>query len=448
MPDAVSRTDSPFTHCAIYTRQSVARGEHGDFTSCEAQRAACEAFVRSRRLQGWRVLPERFDDVGYSGATLDRPALLRLLDAVTEGHLDRVVTHRFDRLTRNLRHWTELAEFFERAGTELTVVTGDSHDLGAAMSSFVRNILAVFAEFERELIGERLRESRATRAGRGLRSSGRVPFGYQADPATRQLEPHPVEAEIVRDLFRLAAEGETAAAIARWANERGICTKANRKRAGGRWTGRTMLQLLRNPLYLGQRRWQGAVVPGAHPALVEVQLVERAHQKIAARRTRSPTSRGKVPLPDLDPYMLRSLLRCGGCGGSMTPSASRAVTIATADQVPRYYRCRGSAARPPCRPPVQVAARVVEQEVVRQLRKPCSFAGAPLDARAVLVTLDGLWSQFDRGATTLFVRRFVASATWQPRDRVLEARLDEEALSYHAVDLAEIRRRARERSES
>ena len=263
-------TERPLVRCAIYTRQSVAR--ETDLTSCEVQRELCEAFIGSMQYEGWTCLAARFDDLGVSGGTLDRPALRRLVKAIAAGHVDHVVVHRFDRLTRSLRDWIVVRELFDGAGVELTAVASGHAGQGSVLTGFINNVLASFGEFERDLFGERLRESRAARRARGLRSSGRVPFGYQANPATRQLEVHLVEAEIVREFFRRTAAGENAEAIARWANNQGITTKANGKRKGGRWSGRTVIQLIRSPLYFGKVLSGPAFVHGVQPAIVDEEL--------------------------------------------------------------------------------------------------------------------------------------------------------------------------------
>lgn len=417
------RLDRPNVRCAIYTRQSVARGD--DFTSCDAQREACEAFVGSMYYEGWECIEERFDDLGISGGSVERPALRRLFDAILAGRLDAVVVHRFDRLTRSVRDWVRLQELFEDSGVELIVVTG-GHGIGSSpLRGLMNNVLAAFGELEREIIGERLRESRAARRARGMRSAGRVPFGYQANVTTRQLEPHPEEAEIVREFFHRAANGESGAAIARWANERGIRTKSNRKREGGRWSGRTVLQILRSPLYVGQRLAGPILVPGVHPALVDDETARTAGDAIAARRTRSPRLRGPILSIDRDPFMLRGVLLCGGCGGPMTTSASKPVTIETRDQVPRYYRCRGSAERPACRPHIQIAARVVENAVLTTLRCTAGPDGAHPSAQRVLIGLRPYWAKLAPGETNEWVRLLVWAATWHHAQCRLDVDLDD-----------------------
>jgi len=278
------------------------------------------------------------------------------------------------------------------------------------LSGFINNVLASFGEFERDIIGDRLRESRAARRARGLRSSGRVPFGYQANPATRQLDVHLGEAEIVREFFGRAAAGESAEAIARWANEQGIATKANRKREGTRWSGRTILQLIRSPLYFGKVLSGPVFVDGVQPAIVDEELAVAAWETIAKRRTREPSRRSLLPILQ-DPYMLRHVLLCGRCSGPMTTSASQAVTIESAGEVPRYYRCRGSSESPACRPTVQVAAREVEQEVLRQLQDPNSMRDLSPTARRFLEKVAPLWPSLPRGELNYWVRTFVWAAT-------------------------------------
>lgn len=154
-------TERPLTRCAICTRQSVAR--ETDLTSCEVQRELCEVFVGSMQYEGWICLTERFDDVGISGGPLDRPALRRLVKVIGAGQVDHVVVHRFDRLTRNLRDWVVRHDLFDNAAGELTAVASGHDGSGSVLTGFIHNVLAAFGEFERDLIGEPLRESRATR---------------------------------------------------------------------------------------------------------------------------------------------------------------------------------------------------------------------------------------------------------------------------------------------
>jgi len=265
------------TRCAIYTRQSVAR-PNDDFTSCDAQRDMCLVRIRANAFQGWIVLGERFDDFGESGATMDRPALQRLLARVAAREVDRVVVHRLDRLVRSVRDWTEIVATFKRYGTQLTVAAGDLHLGDLAMSDLVLNVLATFAEFEREMIGERLRDARASLRSRGLRNAGRVPFGYTADPLSHQLVVQPEQAPVVKRMFEMAAAGAPPSAIAMWINSNGL---DDRRVLDGRqsWTSRAVLRVLGNRVYLGR---MGAVAD-VHDAIPiwEVLFPQVVHRLVA-----------------------------------------------------------------------------------------------------------------------------------------------------------------------
>lgn len=196
-----------------------------------------------------------------------------------------VVAWKLDRLTRKLEDWARLAEFFEQVGVELTLAGQALDGAGLSVTHFVQHVLASFAEYERELIGDRLRDARAGRRALGLRASGRVPFGYGVDEATRQLVPDAAESAVVREMFERAAHGSSATEIARWLNDAGHTTRGTSRRTGGPWSGRTVLQLLRNPVYLGKRRFGDQLIAAAHPAIVESKLAERSDLAIGARRT-------------------------------------------------------------------------------------------------------------------------------------------------------------------
>jgi site-specific DNA recombinase len=303
--------------CAIYTRQSVARPGGTDFTSCDAQRDACLALVRAHAPEGWIALEGHFDDVGESGATTDRPALTRLLDQIASGGVDCVVVHRLDRLTRSVADWARLAGAFKRRATKLVVVPGDIHLGDLAMSDLVLNVLATFAQFEREIIGERLRDARAGLRRRGLRNAGRVPFGYEADPLSHQLVVQGAEAMVVKRMFEMAASGAPPSAIAMWINDHG---DDNPRVLDGRqpWSPKAVLRVLGNRTYLGRM----GHVDDAHDPIVDEGLFARARAAVEGRRTREPSRR---PQQEGDLFLLRRLLRCVHCDRLMTTSSSRAL---------------------------------------------------------------------------------------------------------------------------
>jgi len=225
-------------------------------SSCQVQFELCASYVRAHRPVGWLLLPDRFDDGGYSGAITDRPALQRLLALVRNREVDRLVIHRLDQLSRSLLGCASLLHDLREYGVGLVIVTAP--ELGCrAQDAFMLNILASFAEFERQVIAGRFAESRARLKARGMRIAGAVPFGYDADLRTKQLVPNIGESAVVRWMFEQAAAGQTPSEIADGANVKGWRTKEHTdrrtgtRRGGNPWTARQVIATLRNPVYLG-----------------------------------------------------------------------------------------------------------------------------------------------------------------------------------------------------
>jgi site-specific DNA recombinase len=325
--------------CAIYTRQSVAHGG-GDpaLASCVLQREKCLDFVRAHERHGWRALDERFDDEGYSGATVERPGLERLIELIAERGVERLVVYRLDRLTRSLGDWVRISAMLQRQDVKLSIVAGALDADSGALARMQLNTLAVFAELEREMIGERLANARALRRANGHRTSGRVPLGYASDPRTRQLVIVEAEANVVRWFFAEAASGARTVELVTRANDLGFAMKSGRR---GSWTGREVLRLLRNPAYAG-RLSDGA--PAVHTPIVSPEQFDWVQEIIAGRQTRPSTASGPVD-GNIDPFILRGLLACGRCGRKMATGTGTRRTRRATTEVPRYYRCRTSSCR-------------------------------------------------------------------------------------------------------
>ncbi len=361
-------TTRRFTACAIYTRQSASSND--DLSSCEIQYRACAAYVQSMRELGWLLVAERFDDDGYSGATLDRPALARLRELVARRQIGIVVVYRMDRLARSLIRSASLLEEFREHDVQLVIVTAP--ELGdAAGDRLMLNILGSFAEFEREMIASRIAESRARLKARGQRIAGAVPFGYATDLRTKQLVPLPEEAEIVKWMFSQSAAGHVPADIAEQANEKGSKTKVKAegryipKFGGNPWTARQVLATLRNPVYTGGFRSGAGTRPGCHEPLITRELFERVGLQLDSRRTRASDA---VSYGDIWP--LKGLILCAVCDRPMTPHTVRHGRITYC-----YYRCRSTAGgRKPCRG--QVSAGQIEAAVCRKIPLP-----KPVDGR-------------------------------------------------------------------
>ncbi len=402
--------DLPLIRCAVYTRQSVVRaGDDPALASCAVQRTLCTEFIRSLAWRGWYPVGEHFDDEGYSGATIERPGLERLIARGQDGDLQRVIVYRLDRLTRKLTDWALLVRVFERFNVGLTVVHGAIDAEAGSLARLQLNLLATFAELERDMTGERLADARAAKKARGERAAGRVPLGYVTEPRTKQLVIAEEEAAIVRWFFTEAGGGKSTADLVTRANVLRLVAK-NGKR--GEWSTRAVLRLLQNPVYAGRRPDGAAAV---HTALVPAELFERVQNAIAARKTRATTTRSKVDERE-DPFLLRGLLICEACGRTMTTSMSTALTKKAAAKAPRYYRCRTDGCDGG-----QVAAADAEGMILDALRRPqWNWPDSAKERLGQLAsTWDALWPQNRRRALAEAFERL----TWRSRSRRLLVRL-------------------------
>lgn len=298
--------DPRWVRCAAYTRQSVKR-QHDDpaVTSCAIQRTHCTEFIRSKTWEYWYPVAERFDDEGESGATLERPGLAKLLQRIVDGDVRRVIVYRVDRLTQKLADLARLAAFFERHGVGLTIVYGNIDAVAGSLAGLQVNLLATFAEWERDIIRERIADMRGAIKARGERSAGRVPLGYRTEGANKQLVIEDKDAVVVRWFFTEAAKGTTTSALV---------AKADKKKLADRkWSSRTVLRLLTNQTCAG-RRPDGA--PGVHAPIIAPELFERVQSLIEGRRTRMPMKRNErgaeeaLELERFAPFTLRGLLTC------------------------------------------------------------------------------------------------------------------------------------------
>ncbi|MBI1218211.1 MAG: recombinase family protein [Rhodobacteraceae bacterium] len=288
--------------CAIYTRKSSEEGLDQSFNSLDAQHEACAAYIASQRHEGWRLLPERYDDGGLSGGTLERPALQRLLAAIAAGRIDMIVVYKIDRLTRALTDFAKLVERFEAARCSFVSVT-QAFNTSTSMGRLTLNVLLSFAQFEREVTAERIRDKIAASKRKGLWMGGLTPLGYDADPdpSIRGLVVNPAEAETVRRLFALYDDLGCLRKVEDEADRLGFRSKlrhfsTGRSRGGARLTRGMIHHLLTNPVYLGRIRHKDRVWPGRHAAIVDEALWERVQAKLQAAavraRGRSRTSTG------------------------------------------------------------------------------------------------------------------------------------------------------------
>jgi site-specific DNA recombinase len=265
--------------CAIYTRKSTEHGLELEFNSLDAQRDACEAYIKSQAFEGWRVLPKRYDDAAYSGGNLDRPALQKLLKDLEAGLVDVVVLYKIDRLTRSLMDFAKLVELFDAKDVSFVAVT-QQFNTTTSMGRLTLNVLLSFAQFERELASERVRDKLAASRKKGKWTGGSVPLGY--DCRAKRLVVNPVEAKTVRLIFDRYLALRSFQKLIAELDAKGIVTKqrpnAGKIVGGIRFTYGPLAYLLKNRTYLGETGHDGRWYPGEQAPIVERDTFERVQE--------------------------------------------------------------------------------------------------------------------------------------------------------------------------
>ena len=354
---------TPKVRCAIYTRKSTEEGLDQEFNSLDAQREAAESYIASQRHEGWVTLPNRYDDGGYSGGTIERPALQRLLQDIENRRVDTVVVYKVDRLSRSLLDFTRIVETFERQGVTFVSVT-QQFNRTTSMGRLTLNILLSFAQFEREIIGERIRDKVAAAKRKGKYTGGMPVLGYDVDRVVKKLVVNPTEAQLVRHIFKRFAQTQSATLLATELNNQGHLTKSwttvkGAVRPGLPWHKMHLYRLFNNRLYIGEIVHHDQHYPGEHEAIVprdlfdEVQTILEENCRVRGNKARART-----------PALLKGLIKCGYCGGAMGPTFTK-----KDGKTYRYYVCIHATKRGWDSCPVKsVAAGEIEGVVMAQLR--------------------------------------------------------------------------------
>jgi len=316
--------------CAVYTRKSSEEGLEQEFNSLHAQREAALAYIASQKSEGWIALHDHYDDGGISGATLERPALKRLLRDVEAGLVDVIVTYKLDRLSRSLTDFAKLVEVFERHNVTFVSVT-QQFSTTSSMGRLTLNILLSFAQFERELTGERIRDKFLQSRKRGLWMGGWPALGYEVQD--RRLVVVEREAALVRRIFDRFAKTGSALTVARELNGAGEVTKrrqcADGIRGGKPWTKSAVYKALANKIYIGQAVHKGVAYGGEHAAIVDQRAWDKAHAVMAEpAHRRGAATRAQMPA------LLKGLIY-GPNGRPMSPSHTR-----RRGRIYRYYVTR------------------------------------------------------------------------------------------------------------
>jgi site-specific DNA recombinase len=297
--------------CAVYTRKSSEEGLEQDFNSLHAQREACEAFIKSQQSEGWRLVPKAYDDGGISGGTMERPALQQLLTDIGEGKVDVVVVYKVDRLTRSLADFAKMVEVFDAKGISFVAVT-QQFNTTTSMGRLTLNVLLSFAQFEREVTGERIRDKLAASKKKGMWMGGFVPFGYEA--RERKLFINPAEAELVQTIFQRYDVLGNVRSLKKELDERGISRRhwrgnSNRFSRGGLYT------MLRNPIYVGEIPHKDVSYPGLHEAIIERALWDSVQNTLEGQGVHARHKPGRKTAPSFLMGKLRD-----ESGAALTPT--------------------------------------------------------------------------------------------------------------------------------
>jgi site-specific DNA recombinase len=392
----------PIVRCCIYTRKSTEEGLDQDFNSLHAQREAAETYIVSQKHLGWTLVPTHYDDGGFTGANLERPALQQLLEDINNRRVDVIVVQKVDRLSRSLLDFARLVDRFDQHSVSFVSVT-QQFNTTSSLGRLTLNILLSFAQFEREIIGERTRDKMSAARRKGKWVGGMPVLGYDVVPGGGRLIVNEKESRRVQDIFALFAEhrslSSVVAELARrrwktksWTSQNGIA------HAGRDFAKASLRRLLTNAIYAGKVEHRGAIYAGEQPSIVESSVWQEVNTELrAGRRTRTAATR--VPQNAL----LAGPLSCKSCKKPMIPTYT-----AKPGRRYRYYVCRSARQNgwSSC-PTKSVAAGMIEDSVLDQLRTALPDSGT----REQLNVPETLWQSFEQDPA-LLVRALVKEVSY------------------------------------
>lgn len=393
-----------------------------DFNSLDAQRESCEAYIASQKAEGWLLVADRYDDGGFSGGTVERPALKRLLEDVKAGKIDVIVVYKIDRLSRSMLDFLNLVDLFERHGVTFVSVT-QSFNTKDAMGRMALNILVTFAQFERELIGERIRDKVAASRKRGIWMGGWTPLGYVV--RDRKLIIHEADAERVRAIFLRFTHLKSATLLARE-----LVAAGARNRYGHLLDKGVLYKLLNNRVYIGEAVHKGTSYPGEHEAIIGRGLWDQVHAILQeSPRKRANKARAQTPA------LLRGLI-FGPDGAAMSPTHTR-----KSGRLYRYYTSQTAMKRGGLDCPVrQVPAAEIERIVLDQIRRLLQTPEIVVqtwraarrqqqevtenDVRTALVEFDELWNELFPAEQARIVELLVERIDLKPNNLDITLRIE------------------------
>jgi site-specific DNA recombinase len=428
-----NRAKPAVVRCAIYTRKSTEEGLEQDFNSLDAQREAAESFIQSQRHEGWVAVPNLYDDGGYTGANMDRPALQLLLADIARGEVNCVVVYKVDRLTRSLLDFSRIMDVLDRHGATFVAVT-QQFNTTSSLGRLTLNILLSFAQFEREMISERTRDKMSAARKKGKWTGGTPVLGYDIVPGGTALVVNRAEALQVCEIYRLYLELGSPIRILEEIGRRGwrlkaFTTKKGRRAGNGPFNKTTLYNLLTNPIYTGRVRHHGEIYPGEHERIIGDPMWNEVQTRL-----KRDDRRGRHHISDPCGALLKGMVHCASCDVAMTHTWAQK----NGKPLYRYYVC-GKAHRQgwqQCETR-SVSASALEQAVVEQLAGMAEEVSET--ANEVRVALDRAatsWRELTDERRQTFIRTVVRRVRYDGRTGQVTIQFDHDAFREAPTDEA------------
>jgi site-specific DNA recombinase len=418
---SVTRPSPALIRCAIYTRKSTEEGLEQSFNTLDAQRESAEAYILSQKNEGWIAVDDRYDDGGFTGANMERPALQRLLADVEAGKVDCIIVYKYDRLSRSLADFMKLLEVLDRHRVTFVAVT-QPFDTRTSAGRFMVHMLLNFAQFEREMIAERTRDKMRAARRKGKWIGGYPVLGYDVAPKGGALVMNPAEAERVRKIFRLYLRVGGLIAVLEELERRkwrmkAWTTREGIQRGGSRFSKTTLHTLLTNPVYVGRVQFEGRLLAGEQERIVDDVTFDQVQERLQRNG-----SKGERKIRNKHGALLKGLVECASCGSAMIHTYVQKKMTRY-----RYYVCAIAHRRGWNKCPTRsVSAPELEGAVVNQLRNfahdPAILSEVlqriahdrepnpmtdPSDVESTLLRFDPLWEQLTLVEQETFIRTLV-----------------------------------------
>jgi site-specific DNA recombinase len=429
--DMQNRARPAIIRCAIYTRKSTEEGLEQDFNTLDAQREAAESFIRSQKHEGWVAVEKLYDDGGFTGANMERPALKLLLADIAMGEVNCVIVYKVDRLTRSLLDFSRIMDVLDRHGATFVAVT-QQFNTTSSLGRLTLNILLSFAQFEREMISERTRDKMSAARKKGKFMGGRLVLGYDLAPGGAALMVNRQEAAQVCEIYRLYLELGLPILVLQELERRGwrlkaFITKTGRSGGNGPFNKTTLHGLLTNPIYTGVVRHHGEIYPGEHERIIS-DLLWNQVQKRLTRDDR----RGRHHVSDPCGALLKGIAHCASCDVAMTHTYAQK----KGKPLYRYYVC-GKAHRQgwqKCETR-SVSAPALEQAVVVQLAAMGDDVSNPSnEVRVALDRAGTSWREMTDDQRRIFIRTLVREVRYDGRTGKVIVRFDNGVARETATD--------------